>query len=130
MGTGNTARQRRVVYQWKFKRNKHDDKAINAMIERAQKIADGKAPLKKARFLKITDVTKELGQTTIDRPRQLAGLKGYDSAGIPPEGPVSAVDDRWSAAGGSTRNFRRCGEEFLCRVDPATDRLPVHGRPV
>jgi transposase len=79
MGTGNAVRQRRVVYQWKFKRNKHDDKAINAMIERAQKIADGKAPLKKARFLKITDVTKELDQATIDRARQLAGLKGYVS---------------------------------------------------
>ena len=28
MGTGNAARARRVVYQWKFKRNKHDGKAI------------------------------------------------------------------------------------------------------
>jgi len=31
MGTGKAARPRRIVYQWKFKRNKHDDKAINAM---------------------------------------------------------------------------------------------------
>ena len=77
MGTGTAARPRRVVYQWRFKRNKHDDKAINAMIERAEKIADGRAPLKKARFLKISGATKELDQTTIDRARQLAGLKGY-----------------------------------------------------
>ena len=47
------------------------------MIERAEKIADGRAPLKKARFLKITDITTELDQVTIDRARQLAGLKGY-----------------------------------------------------
>jgi hypothetical protein len=77
MGTGKAVRDRRVVYQWKFKRESHDNKAINAMIERAEKIADGRTPLKKARFLKITDATKELDQATIDRARQLAGLKGY-----------------------------------------------------
>ena len=77
MGTGKAARGRRVVYQWKFKREQHDNKAINAMIERAEKIADGRAPLKKARFLKVTGATKELDQATIDRARQLAGLKGY-----------------------------------------------------
>lgn len=77
MGTGKAARVRRVIYQWKFKREKHDNKAINAMIERAEKIADGRAPLKKARFLKVTDATTELDQVTINRARQLAGLKGY-----------------------------------------------------
>jgi len=51
MGTGGATRSRRVVYQWSFKRNKYDDKAINALIERAEKIADGRAPLKRARFL-------------------------------------------------------------------------------
>jgi transposase len=77
MGTGKAARVRRVACQWKFKREQHDNKAINAMIERAEKIADGRAPLKKARFLKVTDATTELDQVTIDRARQLAGLKGY-----------------------------------------------------
>jgi hypothetical protein len=59
MGTGKAARVRRVVYQWRFKREQRDNKAINAMIERAEKIADGRAPLKKARFLKVTDITTE-----------------------------------------------------------------------
>jgi Transposase DDE domain len=77
MGTGKAARNRRVVYQWKFRREQYDNKAINAMIERAEKIADGRAPLKKARFLKITGAATEPGQVTIDRARQLAGLKGY-----------------------------------------------------
>lgn len=77
MGTGEAARSRRVVYQWKFKRERHDNKAINAMIDRAEKIAAGRAPLKRARFLKVTGATKDLDQATIDRARQLAGLKGY-----------------------------------------------------
>ena len=79
-GTGEAARVRRVACEWKFKRERHDNKAINAMIERAEKIADDRAPLKKARFLKVTGATTELGQVTIDRARQLAGLKGYVSA--------------------------------------------------
>ena len=77
MAMGQANRVRRVVYQWKFKREQHGNKTINAMIERAEKIADGRAPLKKARFLKVTDATTEPGQVTIDRARQLAGLKGY-----------------------------------------------------
>jgi hypothetical protein len=36
---------RRVAHQSKFKRE-HDNNAINGMIERAEAIADGRAPLK------------------------------------------------------------------------------------
>jgi transposase len=103
MGTGKAARAaarvRRVACQWKFKREQHDNKAINAMIERAEEISDGRAPLKKARFLKVTDITTEPGQVTIDRARQLAGLKGYvtnlpasrmDGAAV-----VAAYHDLW-----------------------------------
>lgn len=77
MGTGKHQRSRRVVYQWSFKRSKRDNKTINAQIARAEKVADGKAPLARTRFLKITGAAKQLDQTTIDRARQLAGLKGY-----------------------------------------------------
>lgn len=77
MGTGKNARSRRVVYQWSFKRNKRDDKNINAMITKAERIAEGKTPMKKARFLKVTGADKGLDEKLIDRARQLAGLKGY-----------------------------------------------------
>lgn len=76
MGTGRAARSRQIVYQWRFKRNKHDDKAINAMIDRAERIADGRTPMKKARFLKVTGATKELDQAIIDRACQLARPEG------------------------------------------------------
>jgi hypothetical protein len=77
MGTGSAARLRRIVYQWSFKRNKRDDVNINKMIARAERIAQGGAPLKKARFLKIAAATKGLDQHAIDRARRLAGVKGY-----------------------------------------------------
>ena len=77
MGTGKAARTRRVIYQDKFSRYQHDNRAINAMITRAEKITDGAAPMAKARFVKLTGATKKRDQDLIDRARQLAGLNGY-----------------------------------------------------
>src|SRR5450756_2018474 len=54
MGTGKAARTRRVVYQWSFKRNKHDDRAINAMVTKAAKVADGTRPLRRDRFVTVS----------------------------------------------------------------------------
>jgi Transposase DDE domain len=45
MGTGKAARSRRVVYQWRFARYRHDIQAINAMIERAEAVAAGRRPV-------------------------------------------------------------------------------------
>lgn len=99
MGTGKNARDRRIVYQWSFKRQKRDDRTINAQIAKAEKIATGGAPLKKTRFLKVSGAAKELDQATIDRARQLAGLKGYvtnlEVATMTGAAVISAYHDLW-----------------------------------
>ena len=99
MGTGKNARERRIVYQWSFKRSKRDDRNINAMIAKAEKIATGAAPMRRTRFLKVTGATKELDQATIDRARQLAGLKGYVTnlprKTMPGQAVISAYHDLW-----------------------------------
>lgn len=77
MGVGRDARDRRVVYQWRFARCRHDNQAINAMIERAEAVAAGKRPLKKDRFVKITDPGPVVDWALVDRARSLAGLNGY-----------------------------------------------------
>jgi hypothetical protein len=77
MGTGKDARDRRVVYEYSFKRSQHDNRAINKMIERAEAVAAGTRPLKKDRFVKITDATKGVDWDLVERARYLAGLKGY-----------------------------------------------------
>ena len=66
-----------MTYQWSFKRSQRDNRTINAQIARAEKAVAGKAPLTRTRFLKVSDQSTELNQATIDRARQLAGLKGY-----------------------------------------------------
>jgi hypothetical protein len=69
MGTGKDSRERRVVYQYSFKRSQHDNRAINKMIERADAVAAGTRPLKKDRFVKITDATKAVDWKLVERAR-------------------------------------------------------------
>ena len=77
MGVGKDQRPRRVVYQYRFKRSKNDDRAINAMIARAEAVAAGTRPLKRDRFVKIEGATKGVDWDLVDRARSLTGLKGY-----------------------------------------------------
>jgi Transposase DDE domain len=77
MGKGGQARDRRVVYDYSFKRSQHDNRAINKMIERAEEVAAGTRPLKKDRFVKITNTAKSVDWDLVERARYLAGLKGY-----------------------------------------------------
>jgi hypothetical protein len=77
MGTGKKGRTRRVVWQWSFKRYRHDIQAINAMIERAEAVAAGKRALRKDRCIKITDANPSVDWEPVERTRYLAGLKGY-----------------------------------------------------
>jgi len=76
-GTGKKARDRRVVYHYAFKRAQHDNKAINAMVERAEKVASGERPLKKDRFVTFTDTSTSVNWDLVERARSLAGIKGY-----------------------------------------------------
>jgi hypothetical protein len=97
MGTGKPGRVRRVIYQWKFKREQHDNKAINAMIERAETITDGRAD-EKARFLKVADITTD--PISHDRPnppaRRPGGLR-HQSAASKMDGAavITANHDLW-----------------------------------
>jgi hypothetical protein len=77
MGTGKDSRERRVVYEYSFTRSQHDNRAINKMIERAEAVAVGTRPLKKDRFVKITDAVKAVDWDLVERAHYLAGLKGY-----------------------------------------------------
>jgi hypothetical protein len=84
MGIGTQARERRVVYEYSFKRSQHDNRAINKMIERAEAVAAGTRPLKKDRFVKITDAVKGVDWDLVERARYLAGLKGYADVAVMP----------------------------------------------
>jgi Transposase DDE domain len=115
MGTGKNARTRRIVYQYSFKRRQRDDRSVNAMIERAEKIADGRTPLRKARFLSVTGATKGINQGLVARARQLAGLKGYVTSLDPAvmDGPavIAAYHDLFQVE----RSFRMAKTDLRAR---------------
>jgi hypothetical protein len=115
MGSGKAARSRRVVYQYRFARHKHDDRAINAMVDRAEKVADGTRPLKKDRFVRIESTGTEVDWGLVERARRLAGLKGYvtnvvessmDGAAV-----VAAYHDLWQVE----KSFRMAKSDLRAR---------------
>ena len=115
MGVGPKARSRRVVYQYVFKRAQHDNRAINAMIARAEKVADGTRAAKKDRFVKLTGAAPEVDWALVDRARSLAGIKGYVT-NIAPEvmnGPavVAAYKDLYQVE----RSFRMAKSDLRAR---------------
>src|SRR5699024_4567505 len=99
MDRGTDARQRRDNYHWTHKRQNREDKTTEAQSAKTEKEATGAAHRKKKRFLKVTGAAKQLDQATIDRARQLAGLKGYATT-LPIEmmsgdGVIAAYHDLW-----------------------------------
>jgi transposase len=115
MGTGKKARQRRVVYHYSFARHKRDDRAINAMVDRAEKVADGTRPLKMDRFVRIDATGKGVDWGLVERARQIAGLKGYvtnlpvqtmDGAAV-----IAAYHDLWQVE----KSFRMTKNDLRAR---------------
>src|SRR5699024_5050650 len=101
---------------------------INKMVERAQKIADGTAPLKRTRFVKVTGADKQLDHARIDRARQLAGLKGYVT-NIPAEtmsgsAVIGAYHDLWEVEA----SFRLTKSDLTDRpiLHPGRDKIDAY----
>ena len=121
MGTGKKARDRRVVWQWSFKRYRHDIQAINAMVERAEAVAAGKRALKKDRFLRITDAAPAVDWDLVKRAQNLAGLKGYvtniDAKVLAGDQVVTAYHDLYQVE----RSFRMTKTDLAAR--PVFHRL-------
>ena len=115
MGTGTAKRTRRVVYQYRFKRAKHDDRAINAMIARAEDVAAGTRPLKKDRFVKIDGATKGVDWDLVARARSMTGVKGYvtniDVEAMAGAAVVDAYQDLYQVE----RSFRMTKSDLAAR---------------
>ncbi|QFG70306.1 IS1634 family transposase [Ornithinimicrobium pratense] len=115
MGAGKDRRTRRVVYQYSFKRAKNDDRAINAMIKKAEDVAAGRRPLKRDRFVRIDGATKGVDWDLVERARSMTGLKGYvtNIAAEQMDGPavVAAYQDLYQVE----RSFRMVKSDLRAR---------------
>ncbi len=115
MGVGKAARTRRIVYQYSFKRSKRDNRSINAMVARAEKVAAGTRPVKKDRFVKINGAKKGVDWGLVERARQLAGLKGYvtniATTTMNGQAVISAYHDLWEVE----KSFRMTKSDLRAR---------------
>ena len=103
------------MYQYRFKRSKNDDRAINAMIARAEAVAAGTRPLKRDRFVRTDGATKGVDWDLVDRARSLIGLKGYVT-NIPAEtmdgeAVIAAYQDLYQVE----RSFRMAKSDLKAR---------------
>lgn len=89
----------RVVWQYSSKRALRDQHTLTAQQNRAQDIIDGIRPAKKARFLKTSGQDLRLDTASLERARDLAGLKGYvtniTAEVMPATQIISSYHDLW-----------------------------------
>jgi hypothetical protein len=64
----------RIIYQYRKKRAALDLRNIEKQIEKANKIIQGKSPVKRAKFLQMKAQSKKLNQTRIEKAKALADI--------------------------------------------------------
>ena len=105
-----------MVCHYAFKRAQHDNKAINAMAGRAEKVASGERPPKKDRFVAFTDTSTRVNWDLVERARSLAGIKGYvtniDPAVMDGPAVVAAYHDLYQVE----RSFRMTNSDLAARA--------------
>jgi hypothetical protein len=93
VGTGKGNRADHVtVYQWKAGRAARTLRGIDVQIAKAQSQVEGKAPVKRNRFIKLAGATKSINQELEEKARSLAGFKAYLSniPGVSPQAVITA----------------------------------------
>ena len=66
-----------VHYQYRHDRARRSLRGIDEQVAKAQRAVDGKAAVKRNRFIKLTGATKTVNRELVTKTRALAGRKGY-----------------------------------------------------
>ena len=70
-------RKRRVIYQYRAKRAALDLANIEKTLDKAKKIVQGQASMRRNRFLKLSGAKKEINYDLLEEAKKKAGIKGY-----------------------------------------------------
>jgi transposase len=86
-----------VYYQFRHDRARRSLRGIEEQVAKAQKVVDGKAAVKRNRFIKITGASKSVNRELEAKTRALAGWKGYTTNLIDqsPEFAIGAYHQLW-----------------------------------
>lgn len=86
-----------IHYQYRADRARRTLRGIDEQIAKAQKAVDGKAPVKRNRFITLTGETKAIDRELEAKARALAGWKGYTTnlTDQTPEFVIGAYHHLW-----------------------------------
>lgn len=86
-----------IHYQYRHDRARRSLRGIDEQIAKAQRAVDGKAPVKRNRFITLTGATKTVNRDLEAKARALAGWKGYTTnlTSQSPEFVVGAYHQLW-----------------------------------
>jgi hypothetical protein len=76
-GPADQRRDHVIYYQYKTDRARRTLRGIDEQVAKAEKAVAGKEPVKRNRFIKLTDATKSVNRELEAKARGLAGLKAY-----------------------------------------------------
>lgn len=86
-----------IYYQYRADRARRTLRGIDEQIAKAQKAVDGKAPVKRNRFITLTEESKAIDRDLEAKARALAGWKGYTTNIVAqtPEFVIGAYHHLW-----------------------------------
>jgi hypothetical protein len=76
-GPKDKRRDQVIYYQYKADRERRTLRGIDEQVAKAEQAVAGKAPVKRNRFIQLTDTTKTVNRDLEAKARALAGIKGY-----------------------------------------------------
>ena len=86
-----------VFYQYRADRARRTLRGIDEQVAKAQAAVDGKAPLKRNRFITVTGENRSVNRELETKARELAGIKGYTTnlTGQTAEFVIGAYHQLW-----------------------------------
>lgn len=86
-----------IYYQYRHDRARRTLRGIDEQVAKAERAVDGKAPVKRNRYIQLTGATKSVNRDLEAKTRALAGWKGYTTnlTGQPSEFVINAYHQLW-----------------------------------
>jgi hypothetical protein len=102
-----------VHYQYRHDRARRTLRGIDEQVAKAERAVDGKAPVKRNRYIHLSGATKSVNRTLEAKTRTLAGWKGYTTnlTNASPQFVIDAYHQLWRIE----RSFRMSKHDLQAR---------------
>jgi hypothetical protein len=80
-----------IHYQYRHDRARRTLRGIDEQVAKAERAVEGKAPVKRNRYIQLSGATKSVNRRLEAKTRAVAGWKGYADVGVMPTGGGSCL---------------------------------------